>query len=70
MTMDKSVSMSVFDQTTINVMIQTRNLLDELLETLDIMNSPKSMKKIISAEEDVRKGRVRDFSEFLSELGE
>lgn len=70
MMINKPVSMEVFDKTTINVLIQTRNLLDELLETLDIISSPKSMKKIASAEEDVRKGRVRDFNEFLSELEE
>ena len=68
MTMSKSLP--VFDQATVDVLIQTKNLLDELLETLDILSSPESMKKIAKAEEDVKKGRVRNFNEFLSELGE
>ena len=40
---------------------QTRDLLDELLETAEIASDEESMKKLEEAKEDVKKGRVRKF---------
>ena len=41
---------------------ETRNLLDELLETLDIVADKESMKKLAEAKEDVKRGRLYDFN--------
>ena len=59
---------SIFDKDAVELLLQTRNLLDEVLETMDIIADEKLMKKIAEAEMDVKDGRVRDFDEFLEEL--
>lgn len=43
--------------------------MEEVLETLDIMADKKLMRSIKEGEEHIRKGRVRDYSEFAKELG-
>ncbi|RLG32160.1 hypothetical protein DRN98_05690 [Methanosarcinales archaeon] len=63
-----SESASIFDKDAVELLLQTRNLLDEVLETMDIIADEKLMKKIAEAEMDVKDGRVRDFDEFLEEL--
>jgi hypothetical protein len=45
-----------------------RNYLDGILETLDVMSNPKTMKKIAQAEKEMREGKVRDFDGFLRGL--
>lgn len=47
---------------------KTKELLEELLETIDIMGDEKAMKKIEKAEKDEKEGRIRDFDEFLNEI--
>jgi len=47
-----------------------RSLLEEIIETLDILEDEDAMKSIREAEEDVKGGRVRDYNEFLKELKE
>ena len=43
------------------ILKQTRDLLEELLETVEISSSQESMKKLEEAKDDVKKGRVRKF---------
>ncbi|HDI01251.1 MAG TPA: hypothetical protein ENF78_02360 [Candidatus Bathyarchaeota archaeon] len=45
-------------------------LLEEVLETLEILADKELMKALKEAEEDVRAGRVRDYEEFIKELRE
>ena len=65
--MDKTV---LFEEDTIHTLVQTRDLLEEILETLDIMADGELMKKISMAEKDARDGRTRDFDDFLEEINE
>ncbi|HDM22462.1 MAG TPA: hypothetical protein ENG20_01595 [Methanomicrobia archaeon] len=58
----------MLSQEEIDLITETRNLLEELLETLEIMEDKEIMKEIQEAQEDVKKGRVRDFDEFVKEL--
>jgi len=46
------------------------DLLEELLETLEVMADEELMKAIQEAEEDVKAGRTRDYEEFINELKE
>jgi len=46
------------------------DLLEEILETLEVMADEELMKAIREAEEDVRAGRVRDYEELINELKE
>ena len=66
----KHVDKQILDKDEVRLLTQTRDLLDEILETMDILGSKESMKKMEQSEEDIEKSRVRDFDEFLKELGE
>lgn len=50
------------------LLLKVSNLLEEILETLDILEDKDMMKSIREAEEDVKAGRVRDYNEFIEEL--
>ena len=67
LTMEKKV---LLEKEVVHTLVQTRNLLEEFLETLDIMADEEMMGKISIAKEDVKEGRTRDFGEFLRELNE
>ena len=43
-------------------------LLEEELETLEVLADEELMEALKEAEEDVRAGRVRDYEEFIKEL--
>ena len=43
-------------------------LLEELLETVTILEDEDTMVAIREAEEDMKAGRVRDYDEFIKEL--
>ena len=66
----KPIDKQILDKNEVRLLTQTRDLLDEILETMDILGSEESMKKMEQSEEDIEKGGVRDFDEFLKELGE
>ena len=50
------------------LLLKVSNLLEELIETFEILEDEETMKSIKEAEEDVKAGRVRDYDEFLKEL--
>ncbi|MEM2506016.1 MAG: hypothetical protein QXF61_03095 [Nitrososphaeria archaeon] len=50
------------------LLLKVSNLLEELLETLDVLEDEEALKTIREAEEDVKAGRVRGYNEFIEEL--
>jgi len=46
-----------------------RSLMEELLETLDILGDEELMKSIKKSERNVQEGRLLSFKELLRELG-
>ncbi|MBA7495491.1 hypothetical protein ES702_06078 [subsurface metagenome] len=44
------------------------SLLEEIIETLDILEDKDTMKSIKEAEEDVKTGRTRSYNSFIKEL--
>jgi len=46
------------------------SLLEDIIEALNISGNEDAMKSIEEAEEDVKAGRVRSYSEFLKEMKE
>jgi len=57
------------DKDVIERISQTRDLLDELLETIDVITDEELMRAIEEAEEEIRQGKVRPLKEFLKEQG-
>jgi len=47
------------------LLLRVSNLLEELIETLEVLEDEETMKAIKKAEEDVKTERVRDYDEFL-----
>jgi len=50
------------------LLLKVSSLLEEIIETLDILEDEDAMKSVKQAEEDVKAGRVRGYNEFLKEL--
>lgn len=50
------------------LLMRVSGLLEEIIETFDILEDEETMKSIREAEEDVESGRVRDYEEFIEEL--
>lgn len=57
------------DKEVIERIVQTRDLLDELLETIDVITDKELMLAIEEAEEEVKQGETRPLKEFVKELG-
>jgi len=52
----------------VETLVRLRNLIDDLLETVEVMSDEELVWEIEDAFEDVRKGRLTDWQEFLREL--
>ena len=52
------------------LLIRVSELLDEVIETLDILEDEEAMRSIREAIEDSREGRVRDYEEFIADMKE
>jgi acyl-CoA reductase-like NAD-dependent aldehyde dehydrogenase len=50
------------------LLLKVSNLLEEIIETLEILEDEDAMKAIEEAEGDVKAGRLRDYNDFLKEL--
>jgi len=50
------------------LLLRVSNLLEEIIETIDILEDKETMKSIKRAEEDIKAGRVRSYKDFLKEL--
>ena len=64
-----SETVSVFDKNAVELLFQTRNLLDEVLETMDILADEELMKAIRESEDAIEKRETRDLKDFVKELG-
>lgn len=49
------------------LLLETRDLIDELLETIDIMSNPEEMAGIREAENELKEGKGRPLSELEDE---
>lgn len=50
------------------LLLQTKDLIEELLETLDVLNNPDEVARIREAEAEMREGKGRPLSELKDEL--
>ena len=52
----------------VEMLVRLRNFIDDLLETVEVMSDEELVREIKEAFEDVGKGRLTDWQEFLREL--
>jgi len=50
------------------LLLRVNRLLEEVVETLEVMGDDETVKAIREAEEDLKAGRVRGYDEFVEEL--
>ena len=50
------------------LLIDTRRLLEELLETLDIMSNPEELKALQESEKEMREGKLISLDDLTNEL--
>ena len=50
------------------LLLRVSRLLEEVLETLEVVSDRETVKAIREAEEDLKAGRVRGYDEFVEEL--
>jgi len=50
------------------LLLKVSSLLEEIIETFEVLEDGDVMKSIREAEEDVKAGRVRGYDEFIEEL--
>jgi hypothetical protein len=60
---------SVFDKDVVELLLQTRKLLDEILETMDILADAEMMTAVAESEEAIGRGETRAFKDFITEVG-
>jgi len=58
----------ILDREQVELLKRTRDLLEELIETLDIVADQTLMDAIKEGEKDVEAGRTRKYNEFIREL--
>jgi len=58
----------VLDRKQMELLLKTKNLLEELVETLDIMSDRGLVEAIRRGEEDLKAGRTRSYEGFIEEL--
>jgi PHD/YefM family antitoxin component YafN of YafNO toxin-antitoxin module len=50
------------------LLVKVSGLLEELVETFNILEDKEAMSSLKEAEDDVKAGRVRDYDDFIKEL--
>ena len=63
--MRKSALLTDEDRT---LLLKVSKMLEEIIETIEILEDQETMKAIKEAEEDVKAGRIRDYNDLLKEL--
>lgn len=58
------------DERQVELLRRARDLIDELLETLEVASDEELMEGIREAEEDIRAGRIKDYGEMVKKLKE
>ncbi len=52
----------------VELLIHTRELLEEILETLEVSSDPQTSKALREGLKDLKAGRIRPYKEFAKEL--
>jgi len=57
------------DKSQLALIRETRDLLEQLLETIDVMKDKKLMREIALSRREAKRGKIRTFRTLLEELG-
>jgi hypothetical protein len=67
--MMKELTTLLVDKSQLALIRETRDLLEQLLETMDVMKDKKLMREIALSRNEARRGKTRTFRTLLEELG-
>jgi|GEM_PF-749211 len=62
------MSSVVLSHEQVELLVRTRDLLEELIETLSVMGDREMVEAVRRGEEDLKAGRRRGYREFIGEL--
>jgi len=65
----KELTTLLVDKSQLALLRETRDLLERLLETIDVMKDKELMHEIALSRREARRGRTRTFRALLEELG-
>jgi len=65
----KELTTLLVDKSQLALLRETRDLLEQLLETIDVMKDKELMHEIALSRREARRGRTRTFRALLEELG-
>jgi len=65
----KELTTLLVDKSQLALIKETRDLLEQLLETIDVMKDKKLMRDIALSRREAMRGRTRKFRSLLEELG-
>ena len=65
----KGLTTLLVDKSQLALIRETRDLLEQLLETMDVMKDKKLMREIALSRNEARRGKTRAFRTLLEELG-
>lgn len=51
-----------------DLLLKVKNLIEELFETLEVLEDKDAMESIKEAEQNIKKGRLKDYKDFIEEL--
>lgn len=59
---------SILKKQEIELLLHTRDILDEILESIEVARDPAMVRAIKEGLRDIKAGRVRPYKEFVREL--
>jgi len=59
---------SLLSKKEVNLLVKTNQLLEEVLETLDVMSDGEAMEEIAESRREAKVGKTRPFRSLLEEL--
>jgi hypothetical protein len=65
----KELTILFVDKSQLALIRETRDLLEQLLETMDVMKDKKLVREIALSRSEARRGKTRAFRTLLEELG-
>ena len=49
---------------------EIRNMIEDIMETIDILLNKEAIQKIKEAEQDIKQGKIKEWKQFLKEIKE
>ncbi|RLE90647.1 MAG: hypothetical protein DRN04_14620 [Thermoprotei archaeon] len=66
--MSSRVLLKMLTEEEVQKLREVRDILEEVVETLDLLLDKEALKKLEEAEQDIKEGKIRKREEFIKEI--